>query len=547
MATRKPKPTTTARGTPHQRSSKATEAQAPKRTGGASPASANTAAPPGQTAVRVRMYRQGLGDCFLLTFGPAGGRAAAAKPFHVLIDCGVILGTPKQAEKMRTVAEDLLATTGGRIDVLVATHEHWDHLSGFVQAPDVFQKIEIGDVWLAWTEDPAHPVAKKLRDRRRAAVAALARAVPRLRAMNSPTADRLAGLLGFAGIDVAASPAAATGTSGQTTAAALDYLAGRVRQPKYCRPGQDPIALPGVPGVRVYVLGPPEDEALLKRSDPTKAGKEVYDFAFDFAFEEGFLTALDREGGDGLEPADTLDERERAERGRPFDAGYRVPEADAAAHAFFRDHYGFPADAAHPGAAAGDADDDLAYRRIESDWLEAAGGLALKLDSDTNNTSLALAIELTATGKVLLFPADAQVGNWLSWAGVKWPRTGDPADPGTVTGPKLLARTVVYKVGHHASHNATLRAQGLELMRSPDLVALIPVDERIARDKKHWDMPYAPLLTRLTDLTRGRVLRADKGAPAYGDKPATATRAEWDAFRKAVRQTDLYVEFTLSG
>ena len=32
--------------------------------------------------VRVRMYRQGLGDCFLLTFG----EGAAAR--HALIDCG---------------------------------------------------------------------------------------------------------------------------------------------------------------------------------------------------------------------------------------------------------------------------------------------------------------------------------------------------------------------------------------------------------------------------------------------------------------------------
>jgi hypothetical protein len=29
----------------------------------------------------------------------------------------------------------------------------------------------------------------------------------------------------------------------------------------------------------------------------------------------------------------------------------------------------------------------------------------------------------------------------------------------------LLERTVLYKVGHHASHNATLRQKGLELMK----------------------------------------------------------------------------------
>ena len=35
------------------------------------------------------MYRQGLGDCFLLAFATGGRR-----PFYVLIDCGVLLGTP---------------------------------------------------------------------------------------------------------------------------------------------------------------------------------------------------------------------------------------------------------------------------------------------------------------------------------------------------------------------------------------------------------------------------------------------------------------------
>lgn len=37
-----------------------------------------------------------------------------------------------------------------------------------------------------------------------------------------------------------------------------------------------------------------------------------------------------------------------------------------------------------------------------------------------------------------------------------------------VTAHELLARTVFYKVGHHGSHNATLRALGLELMTNED-------------------------------------------------------------------------------
>ena len=84
--------------------------------------------------VKVRMYRQGLGDCFLISL-PREKEAS----FHVLIDCGVILGTPRAAAKMQAVVQNIHDTTGGKIDLLVATHEHWDHLSGFLQARELFR------------------------------------------------------------------------------------------------------------------------------------------------------------------------------------------------------------------------------------------------------------------------------------------------------------------------------------------------------------------------------------------------------------------------
>src|SRR5687767_5339820 len=113
------------------------------------------------TAVRVRMYRHGLGDCFLLSFPRAG------KPdYQVLIDCGLILGTPRAEALTGRVAESLEKETGGRLDVLVATHEHWDHLSGFVDAAKTFERFEIGSVWMAWTENPADETANALRRER---------------------------------------------------------------------------------------------------------------------------------------------------------------------------------------------------------------------------------------------------------------------------------------------------------------------------------------------------------------------------------------------
>src|SRR5664279_3955517 len=99
--------------------------------------------------LRVRMYRQGLGDCFLLTFNPGGDEK------HVLIDCGT-LGSKYTDVKLPDVIAEIDKTTNGHLHLVVATHQHQDHLSGFSKLSSVFgaPKKQIDNVWLAWTEDP---------------------------------------------------------------------------------------------------------------------------------------------------------------------------------------------------------------------------------------------------------------------------------------------------------------------------------------------------------------------------------------------------------
>ncbi len=147
------------------------------------------------------------------------------------------------------------------------------------------------------------------------------------------------------------------------------------------------------------------------------------------------------------------------------------------------------------------------WRRIDADWLDSASSLALQLDSATNNTSVVLAFELDG-GDVLVFAADAQVGNWLSWQKLSW-----TVDGKSVTGPDLLHRTIFYKVGHHGSHNATLREQGLEEMTGLK-VAFIPVDHEMALKKRWGQMPFTQLLDRLDQLAREGVVRIDAPPPA---------------------------------
>ena len=153
----------------------------------------------------------------------------------------------------------------------------------------------------------------------------------------------------------------------------------------------------------------------------------------------------------------------------------------------------------------------------------------------TNNSSLALAIERIADGKVLLFPADAQQGSWLSWHALQWKVPGQSKSVGMVD---LLKRTVFYKVGHHASHNATLREKGLELMSKDELTAFIPVDREIALNrnpKGSWQMPAFHLYRRLLEMSRGRVARSDLGWATMPDANddveedfrSLATKDEW--------------------
>jgi hypothetical protein len=508
----------------------------------AKPRNKKEAARPGKKntakgAVRVRMYRHGLGDCFLLSF-PGEKKSDV----HVLIDCGVILGTPTPVPKMRQVVKDITAATGGTIDLLVATHEHWDHLSGFIQAQAEFDQLTIDAVWLGWTEDPHDEEARRLHADRKQKLQALQMGLAgldsRLGAADDLTkrlTEQAKQVLSFFGIDPD-NPAAlgAAGQGGGTIGDAMDWL--QKKGPTYCRPGEV-LAVPGAKGVRAYVLGPPTDLAKLHKLLPSRSGNETYGVALRAGDYDGaFFGAMFPPPAGGPDTR-TDDEKAAYYGAMPFGPGYRIPEEQAREDPFFHAYYG----------AGGN--DPEGWRRIDSDWLGGAAELALQLDSYTNNTSLALAFELPDK-RVLLFPGDAQVGNWLSWHDVTWK---DGKEELTVTARDLLYRTVLYKVGHHGSHNATLREKGLEMMISPDLLAMLPVDEDVAHKIKHWlKMPFKPLLDQLGKKTGGHILWADRQPDAAPKKSGNATaddvmaRVEFSE-EKLVGTDDrsLYVEYAI--
>ena len=442
--------------------------------------------------VRVRMYRQGLGDCFLVTFDVGGSEK------HMLIDCGT-LGATTTKVKLEKVVDNIKTTTGGtngHLDLLIATHEHLDHVSGFRSQDDVFKKMTIDRVWMAWTEDPIDPLAQQIVKYKDDLGAALKQASAALQSKQASAAAKENGeaidsILGFFDDDDA--PLGASKFS-PTVDQAMDFLrTGTGTNAKHWNPGDGPIEEAWLPGFRFFVLGPPRSVEALNN-----LGEHDSSQLYSLSNGLGSAAALFASG----KPADqcfAVDGEEKNEfaASAPFDMRFRWDAGWPETKRRFSEYL--------------EKDE---WRQINDDWLNIASDLALQLDSATNNTSLVLAIERIADGKVLLFPADAQEGNWLSWhdAKIKWKVGND-----TVTASDLLSRTVFYKVGHHSSHNATAKGKGLELMGSKELTAFIPVDRAVAlkrNPKNSWKMPARALYKRLLEKCSGRVVRSDIGFAA---------------------------------
>src|SRR5689334_14376223 len=96
--------------------------------------------------VNIKMYRVGeLGDCFLLRFTSGNDHT------HVLIDCGSFRNGEDSKNRMKAVAADIKNQLGtAKLDIIAGTHQHNDHLSGFVHAQKIFESMKPGQVWLSW-------------------------------------------------------------------------------------------------------------------------------------------------------------------------------------------------------------------------------------------------------------------------------------------------------------------------------------------------------------------------------------------------------------
>lgn len=416
------------------------------------------------TVVTVRMYNQGnLGDCFLLKFSDG------EKSCHYLIDFGSY-ERGNDAKEIE-IAESIAEAVDGEPLRIVLTHQHQDHLSGFISAASIFEKLNIAETWFSYLDDPQNLEAEAVRQ-----------ATVKFWNKNKKNKDTAKNLFGQEdavdrmlkakeGFDLFA--------EGQTGGKAITNLrAWSKNRSRFLLPGQQ-FNLPGLPinTVKVYVLGPPTDADLLRKLNPSS--NEVVD-GLNASLQ---LMNLETSVNLMVDALDTINAKNNSANNFPFHSKFSksIPGQHPLENAYKQ---------------------QAPWRQIDYDWLSEMGRVSLHMDTLTNNSSLVLAFEIVETGKVLLFAADAQIGNWKSWDTLKFKGT-------RTTTADLLSRTVLYKAGHHSSLNATL-AQSLEPMNSEELVIMIPVNEKVS-NQRGFHMLMPGMMRGYNRKSCGRILRSDTG------------------------------------
>ena len=388
------------------------------------------------SGLKVRMYRVGFGDFFLVTVPTNKGDQ------YILIDCGVFKGTSGTGDigSIVDAVEDMYKTTKGHLALVIMTHRHADHIAGFAKAKR-FQDFTASMVWMPYWEkfnDQAKAKAKQAKESANKSLTGdeeeedeneaynllssideiASKLALQFRGRDDPDGkEALAQLANATGIEDF--NAAATGKKkGGSNAIALDmlkkHLGDNGKNVRYYAADDDPELPTELKGLKARILGPP----------PRKA--------------KAFLSLMDLKKGVG-QYLDSMDNDEGSKGIHPFSYEWNARIAD------------YPAKDLR--------DRDINYQQFadavnssQPDMLIAA---AVRIENFLNNQSLVVLFEFEE--KKLLFAGDAQGGNWEYWLFNTSEPVADPTKAGDlVEQSKELLQTIdFYKVGHHGSTNAT--------------------------------------------------------------------------------------------
>jgi hypothetical protein len=138
----------------------------------------------------IRLFDVGLGDCIYVRIP---GAHKSGRAFHMLVDCGTLSTTSLLRDAIETLTPEL-PQVGGKhhVDLLVVTHEHKDHMTGF--GLDIWDGLSFGAIWMSAAMDLDHPESKRAKKLHSFAVDAMAQAL-RLNLALGPELGELANAL----------------------------------------------------------------------------------------------------------------------------------------------------------------------------------------------------------------------------------------------------------------------------------------------------------------------------------------------------------------
>lgn len=407
---------------------------------------------PQPVEVRLRVYQVGFGDCVLLTVSYASALDDGRAERHMLVDFGSReqrKGGPNMADIAAKIVEHC-----DRLDVVVATHRHQDHIKGFGDqtARAHLDTLTPGMVVRPWTDVPeAHSSDPSL-----ALDDASQQFISLLEGMHrgAESIDALFDLDDGA-IATRAKELAALGFKNGPAVATLEQWA-EAGTPAWVKAGDDLDLDDVMPEVTVRVLGPP---TLAEVDKLTSYAKESEEYWLALA-ADGDLAPMVRSEDDG-----TLEEALATVAG---------PDGNGAAAWLVRE--------------LGDQQRLQALHIVEG------------FDDVLNNTSVILLV--TVGDRTMLFAGDAQAENWSLTLDQALGHNGRNHDPQLA---QQLADVDVYKVGHHGSLNATPhRLYGLwEPHRTPQdrpLLSVLTTLSGVYDKSKEGAVPKKELVEALEQL-----------------------------------------------
>lgn len=401
------------------------------------------------------MFRVGFGDFFLLTV-----QTAAAGLKHILIDCGVHAGDIGSIQgAVAQMAED----TEKNLALVIMTHRHADHISGFATCKDVFSQFTVEQVWMSWFEDPSDTKTAAFQANLAGVAQQLGQA---LAARKNPDDNELSYMAG----NITGAPLAFG--QGSSNDVALSVLHGGFKNKPpiaYYKAG-DPPKLPDdlvAAGLAAQILGPPHDLALVAQMN----GKN-----------EQYLAAND--------PSVSLPIR-------PFEGVFRIRAKD------------------YPKAAFRYSRRETVEQSVTDAQPDMLAAKARQADNTLNNQSLV--VLFTFRGKHLLFAGDAQWGNWENFLyGGKVGASGPTAL--TDASKSILGAIDFYKVGHHGSTNATPK-DALDAMREGCVAMCSTEPGCYGKVETGTEVPRIPLLDAIEKKTNNQLARSDQVGAGNKKKP----------------------------